>query len=96
MISQLITGGTTLIVARKGLFHGAHLMNTPSGVSLTAHDTDATATFAAANQIDKIWGGTAAGTLQPMINATLPRPVTFFNGLVTWMTAAGTATVFYE
>ena len=98
MLSKLVTGGTTNIVARQGKYYGAHLLQIPSGVALTIHDTAATATFAESNQVDKIVGGVASGTLQPSVQVGMPNPngVSLRDRLTTHLTATGTATIFYE
>ncbi len=98
MLSKMVTGGTTLVINHPGKYFGMHLLQVPSGVVLQAYDAAATASIAEANQIDQMAGNVAAGTLLPPVQGFAPNPkgVSLKNGLSTWMTAAGTAFVYYE
>jgi len=97
MLSKLVTGGTTLVTDFPAKYYGAHLLQVPSGVTLKIYDASATANVAGANQVDQTAGNVAAGTLLPPVESFAPNPegISLKNGLSTWMTAAGTAFVYY-
>lgn len=96
MLAQLVTGGSTFIGSGARHYHGAKLST--GAYTLTVHNANGTTAAVAGNLIDRMVHVASRETLCQMLNTSGVADNGVFcpDGLVTVLTAAATAVIYYD